>query len=54
MRGKGFFAHGERDGPFELYDENGQLFFKGSYSNGEQCGEGFEVGENVTYPPCTN
>ena len=40
------------DGPYEAHDENGQLSWKGSWSNGEKCGEWFEEGEPVTYDPC--
>jgi antitoxin component YwqK of YwqJK toxin-antitoxin module len=42
------------DGPYEEYSGNGQLRRKGSYSSRKQCGEWFERGETVTYPPCPN
>jgi hypothetical protein len=52
---------GVRDGPYESYIPNGQLWRKGKYENGEQCGEWFErdrkdgiilSDETVTYPSC--
>ena len=43
---------GEYDGPFELYHENGQLSDKGTYKDGEPCGEWFLESETVTYDPC--
>ena len=43
---------GPPDGPFEFYDENGQLQTMGTYNMGEECGEWIEDGETVTYPPC--
>jgi len=41
-----------QDGPFESYHENGQVREKGTYKDGEKCGEWIEVDETVTYPPC--
>ena len=43
---------GVPDGPFENYRGNGQLMWKGTYKDGELCGEWFEDGETVTYDPC--
>ena len=43
---------GELDGPYESYRENGQLQEKGTSNMGEECGEWFEDGVTVTYPPC--
>jgi hypothetical protein len=40
------------DGPFESYQDNGQLEWKGTYKDGEECGEWIELGETVTYDPC--
>ena len=37
--------------PFESYYDNGQLYEKGIYRDGEKCGEWFE-GRAVTYNPC--
>ena len=51
LQQKGTYKAGELDGPFESYDENGQLVLKGTYSVWK-CGEWFENGETVTYPPC--
>ena len=33
------------DGPFESYHDNGQLEWKGTYKDGEECGEWIELGE---------
>ena len=41
-----------KDGPFEIYYENGQLRHKGTYNMDQKCGEWFEDGETVTYDPC--
>ena len=38
------------DGPGESYDENGQLMVKGTYKDGEMCGEWLDEGETVTSP----
>ena len=35
-----------------LVSLDGQLWFKGTFKNGEECGEWFEQGETVTYDPC--
>ena len=43
---------GELDGPGEVYDDFGQLQFKGTWNMGEECGEWIERGETVTYDPC--
>jgi hypothetical protein len=52
---------GVKDGPYESYNQYGQLWRKGKYENGEQCGEWFErdrkdgiilSDETVTYPSC--
>ena len=40
------------DGPGESYDENGEIKELGISIMGERCGEWFEEGETVTYPPC--
>ena len=40
------------DGPWETYHDNGQLERKGTYKDGEKCGEWIEGGETVTYDPC--
>ena len=40
------------DGPYEDYSDNGQLESKGTYKDGEKCGEWIEDGETVTYDPC--
>ena len=44
--------YGENDGPYESYDEDGQLWEKGTYNMSERCGEWIEDGETVTYPSC--
>jgi len=46
------YKDGVLDGPFESYHENGQLWEKSSFKDGELCGEWFEDGETVTYDPC--
>ena len=46
-----FFRRPPPDGPVEEYYDNGQLYEKGSYKDGEPCGEWFE-GETFTYDPC--
>ena len=43
---------GGPDGPHETYHENGQVWWKGTWSKGEECGEWTEDGEAVTYDPC--
>ena len=43
---------GPPDGPFETYYEGGQLVIRGTYKDGEKCGEWIEVDETVTYDPC--
>ncbi|SVA42454.1 uncharacterized protein METZ01_LOCUS95308, partial [marine metagenome] len=48
----GTYSGGELDGPYETYDENGQLRFKGTYNMGERCGEWIQDGETVTYGSC--
>jgi len=40
------------DGPFESYNENGQLVSKGTYNMGKKCGEWIRNAETVTYDPC--
>ncbi len=40
------------DGPYESYFEDGRLWTKGIFEDGVECGEWFEDGENLTYPPC--
>ena len=40
------------DGPYEIYHDNGQLWVKGTYKDGEECGEWVEEGETVTSDPC--
>ena len=52
MRERGPFKDGIPDGPSEGYHEDGQLWMKGTYKDGEKCGEWFEEGETVTYDPC--
>ena len=42
----------KKDGPFELYHDNGQLKQKGNYNMNEKCGEWIEEGETTTYPLC--
>ena len=39
------------DGPYEIYHENGELSYKGTYKDDEECGEWIEDGETVTYDP---
>ena len=43
---------GKWHGPYERYDENGQLLEKGTSNMGEPCGEWIYGGQAVTYPPC--
>ena len=38
---------GQLDGPYERYFSNGQLRVKGTYKDGEKCGEWFELGNTV-------
>ena len=40
------------DGPVESYYDNGELSYKGTYKDDEECGEWIEDGETVTYDPC--
>ncbi|SVC96321.1 uncharacterized protein METZ01_LOCUS349175 [marine metagenome] len=49
---KSTFKDGEFDGPYESYYNNGQLQEKGNFNMLERCGEWFEEGKKVTYPPC--
>ena len=43
---------GPPDGPYEEYYPSGQLSWKGTYKDGEKCGEWYEDGETVTHDPC--
>ena len=52
LKAKSTYMAGELGGPYELYHENGQLRLRGTYDMGVKCGEWFEDGETVTYPPC--
>ena len=52
MQERWTFAAGERDGPYEVYHENGQLRRRGTFNMGERCGEWVVDGETVTYSPC--
>jgi len=47
-----FHCPGGPDGPFETYYDNGQVELKGTFKDGEPCGEWLEEGETVTYDPC--
>ena len=47
-----WFGGGPPDGPYESYYENGQLWEKGTFKDGEMCGEWIQDGETVTYDPC--
>ncbi|MBO76245.1 MAG: hypothetical protein CME17_02335 [Gemmatimonadetes bacterium] len=49
---KVIYKDGEPHGPFEAYSKNGQLYGRGTYNMGEECGEWFEDGETLTFPPC--
>ena len=46
------YVAGERDGPIEVYNENGQLLQRGTWNMDEACGEWTVEGETVTYDPC--
>ena len=42
-----------KDGPWESYHDNGELVSRGTWKDGESCGEWMELGETVTYDiPC--
>ena len=43
---------GVRHGPYEEYFDNRELYEKGTYKEGEKCGEWLEDGETVTHDPC--
>ena len=43
---QGSFKNGLREGPWVVYHENGQLFYKGDYKNGEQEGSWVGYREN--------
>jgi len=47
-----WFGGGPPDGPYESYYENGQLQVKGTYKDGERCGEWLDFSETVTHDPC--
>ena len=49
---KAAYKDGEEHGPAEIYNENGQLRFRGIYNMVEQCGEWIENDESRTHPPC--
>ena len=50
----GQLRNGVWDGLYENYFDNGQLWRKGKYENGEQCGKWLlKDGETVTHPPCS-
>jgi len=41
------------DGPYEGYYGDGRLSEKGgTYKDGKECGEWFEMDKTVTYDPC--
>ena len=46
------YKDGKLDGPSEVYYDDGQLGSKGTYKDGEKCGEWLDFGETVTYDPC--
>ena len=48
----GSLKDGVGDGPYEIHNNNGQLQVKGTFKNGEQCGEWFIEGETFTHDPC--
>lgn len=58
---KSFRLNGKLDGPYERLTDFGDIFERGIYHNGEQCGE-WIVQANIsnydttayTYPPCPN
>ena len=52
LKKRGTYRDGELEGLCEEYYENGQLEWRGTYNMGEECGEWFEDGETITYPPC--
>ena len=38
VKGKGYYDDNGKQGEWERYNDDGQLFFKGSYKNGEKDG----------------
>jgi antitoxin component YwqK of YwqJK toxin-antitoxin module len=52
LQSKRTYVAGERDGPTEGYEDNGQLFYMGTKNMGEECGEWIIEGRTVTYDPC--
>ena len=46
------FKDSKFHGLVEFYNEVGQLQAKGTFTMNERCGEWFEGGKTVTYPPC--
>ena len=47
------YKDGELDGPYEGYYGDGRLSEKGgTYKDGKECGEWFEMDKTVTYDPC--
>ena len=48
------YENGELHGPYESYFEDGQLWTKGTFEDGVECGEWFQDGENLTHPPCVS
>ena len=45
------FRDSKFHGLVEFYNEVGQLQAKGTFTMNERCGEWFEGGKTVTYPP---
>ena len=49
LQEKGTFAAGEPDGPYEAYDETGQLTTKGTCKEGFRVGKWIEDGKSKSY-----
>jgi predicted RNA-binding Zn-ribbon protein involved in translation (DUF1610 family) len=52
LRVRGGQKEGKWHGPYERYNEKGQLLERGTSNMGEPCGEWIYGGETVTYDPC--
>ena len=49
---RGYLLDGQKNGLFESYFYEGQVWSKGVFTDDEQCGEWVEDGEKGYYGPC--
>ena len=49
---RGYWLDGQKNGLFESYFYESQVWLKGVFTDDEQCGEWVEDGEKGYYGPC--